>query len=59
MFIGPVGIRKEEVKTNNQALDLSVDLQKESYDWKKDIIINKVKFIEEIEEALKNKEINT
>jgi len=60
MFIGPVVIGKEkEVKTNNQILDLSVDLQKESYDWKKDIIINKVKFIEEIEEAQKNKEMNT
>jgi len=60
MFIEPVAIRKgEEVKTNNQVLDLSVDLQKESYDWKKDIIINKVKFIEEIEAVIKNKEINT
>ena len=39
----------KEVKTDNQVLDLSVDLQKESYDWKKDIIINKVKFIEEVE----------
>ena len=47
------------MKTNNQILDLYVDLEKESYDWKKDIIINKVKFIEEIEEAQKNKEINT
>lgn len=59
MFIGPVVIeRGKEVKTNNQILDLSVDLQKESYDWKKDIIINKVKFIEEIEEAQKNREMN-
>lgn len=49
----------EEVKTDSQVLDLSVDLQKEPYDWKKDIIINKVKFIEEIEEALKNKEIGS
>ena len=45
------------MKTDNQVLGLSVDLQKESYDWKKDIIINKVKFIEEIDERLKNKEI--
>ena len=45
------------MKTDNQVLGLSVDLQKESYDWKKDIIINKVKFIEEIDETLKNKEI--
>ncbi len=47
------------MKTNNQVLDLSVDLQKESYDWKKDIIINKVKFIEEVEGALKDKEITS
>ncbi len=40
------------MKTKNQTLDLSVDLQKEPYDWKKDIIVNKTKFIEEIEEAL-------
>lgn len=50
---------EKEVKTNNQVLDLSVDLQKESYDWKKDIIINKVKFIEEVEGALKDKEITS
>lgn len=47
------------MKTDNQVLDLSVDLQKESYDWKKDIIINKIKFIEEVDEALKNKEITS
>ena len=47
------------MKTDNQVLDLSVDLQKESYDWKKDIIINKVKFIEEVEGALKDKEITS
>lgn len=50
---------EREVKTDNQVLDLSVDLQKESYDWKKDIIINKVKFIEEVEGALKDKEITS
>jgi len=47
------------MKTNSQVLDLFVDLQKESYDWRKDIIINKAKFIEEIDGALKNKEINS
>jgi len=47
------------VKIDNQVLDLSVDLQKESYDWKKDIIINKIKFIEEVDEALKDKEITS
>lgn len=46
------------MKTNSQVLDLSVDLQKDSYNWKKDIIINKAKLLEEIDEALKNKEIN-
>lgn len=47
------------MKTNTQTLDLLVDLQKESYDWRKDIIINKAKLIEEIDGALKNKEINS
>lgn len=47
------------MKTNTQTLDLFVDLQKESYNWRKDIIINKAKFIEEIDGALKNKEINS
>ena len=47
------------MKIDNQVLDLSVDLQKESYDWKKDIIINKIKFIEEVDEALKDKEITS
>ncbi|MBU4186486.1 MAG: DNA methyltransferase [Candidatus Omnitrophica bacterium] len=47
------------MKTNDQVLDLSVDLQKEAYDWKKDIIINKVKFIEEVDKALKDKEVTS
>ena len=45
------------MKTNSQVLDLFVDLQKESYNWREDIIINKAKFIEEIDGALKDKEI--
>lgn len=36
---------------NSQVLDLFVDLEKEPYDWKKDIIINKSKFLEKIEEV--------
>lgn len=45
------------MKSNSQVLDLFVDLQKEPYHWKKDIIVNKTKFIEEIEKALENKDI--
>jgi len=47
------------MKTNSQVSDLAVDLQKQHYDWKKDIIINKVKLLEEIDESLENKEINS
>jgi len=39
------------MKTNGQVLDLSVDLEKEQYDWKKDVIINKSKLLEKVEEA--------
>lgn len=39
------------MRTNGQVLDLFVDLEKEQYDWKKDVIINKPKLIEKIEEA--------
>lgn len=39
------------MKTNGQVLDLFVDLEKEQYDWKKDIIINKSKLLEKIEEV--------
>ncbi|MBU0878455.1 MAG: site-specific DNA-methyltransferase, partial [Candidatus Omnitrophica bacterium] len=42
---------------NGLTLGLSVDLQKETYDWKKDVIVNKPKLLEEIVEALENKEI--
>lgn len=59
MFIETAISKGKEMRTNSQVLDLSVDLQKESYDWRKDIIINKVKFLEEIDEALKNKEMNS
>jgi hypothetical protein len=45
------------MKANSQGLDLFVNLQKEPYDWKKDVIINKTKFLEEIEGALKTEEI--
>jgi len=45
------------MKAHSQVMDLFVDLQKEPYDWKKDVIINKPKFLEEIEEALKIGEI--
>ena len=34
------------MKTNGQVLDLFVDLEKEQYDWKKDVIVNKSKFLE-------------
>ncbi len=39
------------MKTNGQVLDLSVDLGKEQYDWKKDVIVNKSKLLEKVEEA--------
>jgi hypothetical protein len=38
------------MKMNGQVLDLFVDLEKEPYDWRKDIIINKSKLLEKIEE---------
>jgi len=41
------------MKTNGQTLDLLVDLEKERYDWKKDIIINKSRLLEKIEEVEK------
>lgn len=39
------------MKINGQVSDLFVDLEKEPYDWKKDIIINKSMLLEKIEEA--------
>lgn len=45
------------MKSNSQVLDLFVNLQKERYDWKKDIIANKTKFLEEIEKALDSKDM--
>jgi len=41
------------MKTNGQTLDLYVDLEKENYDWKKDIIINKSRLLEKMEEVEK------
>ena len=41
------------MKTNGQVLDLSIDLEKEQYDWKKDVIVNKSKLLEKVEEAEK------
>ena len=41
------------MKTNGQVLDLWVDLEKEQYDWKKDVIVNKPKLLEKVEEAEK------
>lgn len=41
------------MKTNDQVLDLFVDLEKEQYDWKKDIIVNKSKLLEKVEEVEK------
>ena len=39
------------MKTNGQTLDLFVDLEKEQYDWKKDVIVNKPRLLEKVEEA--------
>lgn len=38
---------------NSQTLNLGIDLEKEQYNWKKDVIVNKSKFIEKVEEAEK------
>lgn len=46
-----------QMGTQDKIVDLGVGLRKESIDWRKDIIINKTKFLEEISEASKNKEI--
>lgn len=39
------------MKNSIETLDLSVDLEKEQYDWKKDVIVNKAKLLEKIDEA--------
>lgn len=52
-----VKTKGEGMIANGLTLGLSVDLQKETYDWKKDVIVNKPKLLEEIVEALENKEI--
>ncbi|MGA2916214.1 MAG: hypothetical protein ABSE89_09345 [Sedimentisphaerales bacterium] len=39
------------MKIDGQVLDLFVDLEKEPYNWQKDIIINKSKLLEKIEEV--------
>lgn len=41
------------MKTNGQVLELYVDLEKEQYDWKKDVIVNKSKLLEKVEDAEK------
>ena len=41
------------MKTNGQVLDLWVDLEKEQYDWKRDVIVNKSKLLEKVEEVEK------
>lgn len=41
------------MKTNGQVLDLSVDLEKEQYDWREDVIVNKSKLLEKVGEAEK------
>lgn len=39
------------MRTNGRVIDPSVDLEKEQYDWKKDVIVNKPKLLEKVEEA--------
>jgi len=41
------------MKSNGPVLNLFVDLEKESYDWRKNIILNKSKLLEKVEEAEK------
>ena len=41
------------MKTNGQVLDLFVDLEKEQYNWKENVIINKSKLLEKVEKAEK------
>ena len=45
--------------SKTQTLDLAVDRKKESFDWNKEVIINKTKFLEEIDEVLKSKPIDS
>ena len=45
--------KEETMKTNGQTIDLLVDLEKGRYDWKNDIIINKSRLLEKIEEVEK------
>ncbi len=52
-----VKVKEKEIRTNSLVSDLFVDLQKEAYDWKKDVIVNKPKLLEEIGGALEDKEI--
>jgi len=47
------------MKANEEVIELWVDLEKEQYDWKKDIIINKSKFLEKIEETEKLSDISS
>ena len=42
---------------NSQIYDLFVDLEKEQFDWKKGVIVNKSKFLEKIEEIEKSETI--
>jgi len=53
----PVKVKEKKMNINSLASDLFVDLQKEAYNWKKDVIVNKPKLLEEIGAALGNKEI--
>ncbi|MFH0771365.1 MAG: DNA methyltransferase [Candidatus Omnitrophota bacterium] len=45
------------MKSNSQAIDLRSDLEKDHYDWKKDIVINKSKILEKIEDAQKIEDV--
>jgi hypothetical protein len=38
---------------SSQILDLFPDLEKEGYDWRKDVVINKTRFLEQIDRAAK------
>jgi len=59
MFMGTkFSLEVRGMETKSIVLNLPVDLQKESYKREKEIIINKTRFIEEIDEALKNKEMD-
>jgi DNA modification methylase len=51
MFTERTAYFNTNMKTDEIVKELFVDLEKEQYDWKKDVIVNKSKLLEKIEEV--------